>query len=402
MPLYFKNASIMKGFEGMKKVGILTIHKAYNYGAFMQAYSLQRCLQSIFTDAQVEIIDYSQLTDRVRYEITLPIWTILHYGFRAAIQLIRKYAAFRKSWKYLKTSKKRIIANSSKQLDKTISCYDVIIVGSDAVFNDSGYKDLSPFYLAKVKGPSKYSYAASAHGMDFRAFSSKKREAIGEALSEFRILGSRDSHTDSFIEYCTHDSSKTVHCCDPTIILDMAFPEEGIIKKLKSAGVDKENKCIIVMLKNEAAAKLFRSICGSKYRIVAVASPCKYADVFLGDLTPFEWGHVFEYAYMTITDYFHGTIMSLKNCTPVLSIDPLMRTQKFDTKLYDLLNRRLQLSEFYYYKGEISTQEGMRRFKDQIANSITANYAKRINKAIHDEGKCFADYIAMLREQENC
>ena len=40
----------------MKKIGIITFHKAINYGSVLQAYSLQHLLES--EGYLVEIIDY--------------------------------------------------------------------------------------------------------------------------------------------------------------------------------------------------------------------------------------------------------------------------------------------------------------------------------------------------------
>jgi hypothetical protein len=44
-----------------KKIGILTLHRSINYGAFMQAYSLWYNLKKS-TDYQIEIIDYDCLS----------------------------------------------------------------------------------------------------------------------------------------------------------------------------------------------------------------------------------------------------------------------------------------------------------------------------------------------------
>ena len=40
----------------MKKVGIVTFHRALNYGAVLQSYALQKTVSSL--DAECEIVDY--------------------------------------------------------------------------------------------------------------------------------------------------------------------------------------------------------------------------------------------------------------------------------------------------------------------------------------------------------
>ena len=42
----------------MKKIGILTFHNAYNYGAFLQCYSLSTLIKNRFPNCTVEVIDY--------------------------------------------------------------------------------------------------------------------------------------------------------------------------------------------------------------------------------------------------------------------------------------------------------------------------------------------------------
>ena len=42
----------------MKKIGILTFHKAANYGAVLQAYALENAIAERSEKIEVEIIDY--------------------------------------------------------------------------------------------------------------------------------------------------------------------------------------------------------------------------------------------------------------------------------------------------------------------------------------------------------
>ena len=47
------------------RIGILTFHKAINYGAYLQAFSLSHKLQEQFPNDTVEIIDYIE-NDRIK------------------------------------------------------------------------------------------------------------------------------------------------------------------------------------------------------------------------------------------------------------------------------------------------------------------------------------------------
>ena len=42
----------------MKKIGILTFHRALNYGAILQTYALQQKLKILFQTDEIYVIDY--------------------------------------------------------------------------------------------------------------------------------------------------------------------------------------------------------------------------------------------------------------------------------------------------------------------------------------------------------
>ena len=52
------------------KIGILTFHKAQNYGAFMQCYALSKELEKRFPGHTVEVIDYTSYNLQHDYEKT--------------------------------------------------------------------------------------------------------------------------------------------------------------------------------------------------------------------------------------------------------------------------------------------------------------------------------------------
>ena len=54
------------------RIGILTFHRAINYGAVMQAYSLSKQLKESFPEDSVEIIDYN-CKQREFYKIKCPL-----------------------------------------------------------------------------------------------------------------------------------------------------------------------------------------------------------------------------------------------------------------------------------------------------------------------------------------
>lgn len=79
-------------YEGIivMKIGILTFHKAYNYGATLQAYALQKILVKLSKENEVEFIDYrpEYITKRYRdfnikpFGIKILLSNLFHYFSR--------------------------------------------------------------------------------------------------------------------------------------------------------------------------------------------------------------------------------------------------------------------------------------------------------------------------------
>lgn len=149
----------------MRRIGILTTHRANNFGAVLQAYSLVKACQELGTCA--EIIDWR-----------CPFYD---WQYHKAVRLTRNpFAVLRHFiWHVFKESKARALFNSFRErlslsgpifsrrkLAKTNSDYDCFIVGSDQVWNPLN-SALRPeqfdraFLLDFVAGQSKNAYAAS-------------------------------------------------------------------------------------------------------------------------------------------------------------------------------------------------------------------------------------------------
>lgn len=63
------------------KIGILTFHRPINYGAYLQAFSLQDRLKEYLREATIEIVDYIAPKERKKIWINV-LWGIKHYGMK--------------------------------------------------------------------------------------------------------------------------------------------------------------------------------------------------------------------------------------------------------------------------------------------------------------------------------
>jgi len=142
-------------------VGILTFHRALNYGAVLQAYALQRAIESLGLD--VEILDYRcpalERTYRSLYLHERSLRGVLTTITYLPIRLARrtKFASFRRRNLHLSTSS--YVPATIREADGR---YDRFVVGSDQVWNPD-LTDADPTFFLDFVGDAdqKVSYAAS-------------------------------------------------------------------------------------------------------------------------------------------------------------------------------------------------------------------------------------------------
>lgn len=328
------------------RIGILTFHRSYNYGAFMQCYSLSKRLKQDFPQAEIEVIDYlapgamqtsRQIVERAPKKLRK--------------QLQARNAAFEQCIPMIPLSRKNYqFMDCDDFLREVEHDYDLLIVGSDAVFNWNGKGLPNAYFLydSKIR-ISRASYAASSYGMDYTKTTPEQREYLCKALSTFSYLGVRDCATEALPAYMGADVVPR-HNCDPTCFLDMdnlPVDAEAIRVKLEKRGVD-FSRPLIGLMANEHIGREIKRRFSNRAQIIGLYYPNSHADVFLYDLTPFEWAYVFRFFSVTVTHFFHGTYLSLKNLTPVIDVELVNAyNQKYDSKILDLL-KRLDLTESYF------------------------------------------------------
>lgn len=319
------------------KIGILTFHRSYNYGAFMQCYSLCSRLRSAFPDAEFEVVDYTSPKAMVGYERE-----IVNLKTEAARRAIRdRNAAFVPCQQELPLSTLQLVTDDMAEIAAYLNDrYDAVIVGSDAVWNwkTRGFPNI---YFLKDYHGKKLSYAASAHGLDFRATTQEQRDYLQQAFSSFDYIGVRDCNTEKMVQSVLPEAS-VFHNCDPTVLLSLeSVPcdREALRRKMEARGVDFSKPLIGLMAGQTIGAAVKRHYKDS-VQFVAVYTANPSADVFLNDLTPYEWANVFSFFRVTLTHFFHGTLLSLRNGTPVIPVEMLdgFSSQNV-TKIEDLLTR---------------------------------------------------------------
>lgn len=371
------------------KIGILTFHRPINYGAFLQCYSLVNYLRDNIPGAEVEVIDYETKTERWirakgRIKDILESDS-LHRMFESQ----KMYKGFaRDLHKYLPLSKKRIVSNRADSLMNNYSNdYDVVVVGSDAVWNNISTSSSENFFLAGVECKYKFSYAASTSGLDIEGLDIIETEKIKKYLADFTYIGVREEKGERFVAKI--DSNLiSFHNCDPTCFINLDNIKVDFKEKFIANGIDTNKPKICLMTRNETVGKKVKEAFGATHQIVSIYTYNKYSDVHLYDLSPIEFAVFFKEVDLLFSFFFHGCYLCLKNGTPVIAVDEDNDMGGKDTKIMYLFNR-LGISD-WYYRPESMDNSDYDIMMTKAKSLIKTNQKEYICKKLEEE-KTYSD-----------
>lgn len=376
----------------------------------MQCYSLAKRLQQEFPDDTVEVIDYHMRKVENAYTPSLK-----GYFANASLLLIIKRAlkllmnphsltwqkkrkqVFESVTDMLPLSERSIFADDTAELFPYINeTYDVVITGSDAIWNYVSRGFPNPYFLDTSVKCHKLAYAASCYGMSYEKIPEAQRNRIGKILSDYRFLGVRDDESKKFAAHVGTEAP-LAHTCDPTVFLDvedLPIDVDRLIEKMKSKGFDFSKKTIGVMGSSKMCS-MVRRLYGNSVQIAALYNYHKDADVNLYDLTPYEWAYVFRFFHATITTYFHGTHLSLRNGTPVVCVALETEYSKnHKTKVLDFLER-IGLEKWYFHSDYRTT--GISEIKNQLDDFLDSDLREDIKFRMDRESESFRPFLDALR-----
>lgn len=202
------------------KIGILTFHRAHNYGAVLQAYALQTHLKQMGHEA--EIIDYrpAYIENAYSFWPTLTgkslfrkIKSLIYFGL-VAYKKLKRWRVFEE---FINNrfclSKKIYKAPFNENFD-----YDVYVLGSDQIWNPkitNGY-DLvfTGGFLVSPKAK-KIAYAASKESENLNA---SAMAFFKKNLLNFEGVSVRESVLANLLQPLTEKHIETV--LDPTLLVD--------------------------------------------------------------------------------------------------------------------------------------------------------------------------------------
>ena len=145
-----------------KKIGIITFHNSYNCGSMLQAYAMQQVVE-LLTQRSSEIIDFSNEGQQILYSVRQPNNSlknivkniILTPWFERIARNYASYENFKKQNFHLSHHPIR------KSTDLSDANYDIVVAGSDQIWNITIEDADDAYFLLWVKTAKKVSYATS-------------------------------------------------------------------------------------------------------------------------------------------------------------------------------------------------------------------------------------------------
>ena len=202
-----------------KRVGVITIYRK-NYGAFLQAYALQKALEKV--GAEAELIRYDYYKDGTIFGLSKMAKPSLFQILKAAaVQILRYYPHKVRQKRFdecitnhLRES--RQYYQSYKELEKNPPLYDIYITGSDQVFNPNLSLQTMPARILRfVKQGVKASYAASSGSSGFHE---KYKDEYITALRTFDKVSVREEGLYNYLKGYLADNLY-IHI-DPVFLLN--------------------------------------------------------------------------------------------------------------------------------------------------------------------------------------
>lgn len=370
------------------KIGILTYHRAVNYGAFLQSYSLCTALNQR-PGIEAEVIDYSMQSawnfyDIGAWKLKKKLKNFRHLNYRK-----KQNSTFARAVEENKGvfSKETLISDDIEEFRRFVgSRFDVIIVGSDEVWkvnsNMRGFPN--PYFLPGDFDCRKFSYAAS-FGKSV-SLTGEKEKKMRDFLSDFEVLSVRDRIAYDYLGG-NKIGNHIMISCDPSFLYDFKEELSRTENPLTNGSVklDKNKKTIAVMV-DERSAGILPGKLGDKYNLVSLYRKWDgYINVM--DVDPFGWLKILSEADFVISSYFHGVCFSICNNTPVLAIGSRGKQHK----LGDLLQNTVL--ERCYILGDQLEKEDLPARIEEISRD-TSEYPKFVS----DKRSGFEEYVQLLRK----
>ncbi|ADQ78567.1 hypothetical protein Palpr_0407 [Paludibacter propionicigenes WB4] len=297
------------------RILVITFSRGVNPGTFIQAFGVQTGLRKIFPDSEIVFLNFPDFKrgNQMARSGKISIKTYIFQKGAAAYRMLRYKMLEQKYFIY--TKQKVDMFNYDVTSINFIKSYDLVVIGSDTILEEvTGSKGQIGLNWMPLNVPKVY-FAASASPANFEV-----NQDLMEVASMALHIGVRDDLTiDLFVNRLGLSKDMVLKQPDPSYFLDLSLFD----LKPKHRNLFKREERYVLYNFNSGfpyrkeLADILRKL---GYNVVSTAyNP--YADICLDKLDAMEWAGVFRYIDLSVTERFHDSVFTLRNCKPVIAID---------------------------------------------------------------------------------
>lgn len=293
------------------KVGILTFHRANNFGAVMQSYALQTYLTVCGHD--VNIIDYRCKAVEMQYDILNPrvLWSRknIFASLRIYLDRICQCQSLREKGKGFDQFRQKFLQLTepvvalSPKMD-----YDALITGSDQVWNIhiTNGVDRSYFLCGPLSERIKRVAYAVSSADKFDIFDNNLSEVLG-CLNRFDSISVREI---SLKDYLSSRLNKAIYSCvDPCFLINREEYDKMAIPSNMSKPYILVYQMTYIEAANEAAEKIGRDYGYEVMYYYGGAAPHGNNNHTI--VNPQDFLGKIAGASLVLTSSFHGIVFSI-------------------------------------------------------------------------------------------
>ena len=305
------------------KIGILTFHRAHNYGAMLQAYALLHVLQS--KGHNVEFISYRQPKIEEAYQswtwqydskqsIVTNVKNLVSTVITLRRRIKRRHIFISFASRFLPESREY----TKKELLESHLNYDAVFFGSDqiwttrflSVFDDVFWGDV------KLNKGKKIAYAPS---MELKSVSDAEKDYIRRHIKNFDCISAREIHMSELLESITGLKVPTV--IDPTLLCR----KEDYLPLIESSKcVPSESYVLVYQVGHHAIVEdIAQKVAGQlNCQIIEIGSRVLLhnSNTYKDDCSPADFVSLVANAKFIVSCSFHGTAFSVNFHKPFYSV----------------------------------------------------------------------------------
>lgn len=318
--------------RGSRKIGIITYHRAINYGALLQVYALQKKVKEL--GAKCVVLDYRNKRLENRHKKRrlsdcnnmkdIMKFLLLSKNQNAKHEKFRKFAR-----KYF------VLSNPLYSVDDLIKIqdeYDKFIAGSDQVWNHKINGMDTTYFLDFVSDRSKKTSYAASFGVS--CIPSEFKQKYSHLLKEFDLLSIREKQGADIIKELLSKEVQVV--LDPTLLVT----KEEWYNLAEETNSNKSKYILVYAFGGSKYIKDFAENISKEtgYKIIWLSNTYKrrISIKYKKSAGPEEFLGLFKNAEYIITNSFHGTAFSI-NFNKQFFTEMLPETKGVNSRLEDIL-----------------------------------------------------------------